>query len=77
MGKQEKFSSGKMLLIRTPEKILSKIANFIINFFKYFMDSFHAQFPHSYREARRLLEPKYSTFQFRDVKLQKTDLLFY
>lgn len=71
MGKEEKFSSGKMLLIRTAEKILSKIANFMINSFNYFMNSFLPQFLHSYREARRLLEPKYSTFQFRDVKLQK------
>lgn len=71
MGKEEKFSSGKMLLIKTSKKILSKTAYFMINSFNYFMDSFHPQFPHSYREARRLLEPKYSTFQFRDVKLRK------
>lgn len=50
--RKEKWKGGKILVkqnatIRNAEKTLSKIANFMIHSFNYFMDSFHPQLPHS------------------------------
>lgn len=78
MGKEEKFSSGKMLLIKTAKKILSKTAYFMINFFNYFMDSLHPQFPQQLQRGQEgCLNLNTALFSSEMLNYKSTDLLFY